>query len=81
VEFYSKSSPKVGQNFEAEVQRLIRSIQRFPNAGVSSSERTRTRFCKRFPYGVIYRVLPDEIQIVSVMHRHRLPNYWTGRVS
>jgi hypothetical protein len=36
----------------------------------------------RFPYGVIYQYRPEEslLLIVAIMHLHRRPGYWEGRV-
>ena len=34
----------------------------------------------RFPYGVLFRERADDIEIVAVMHLHRDPNYWKGRI-
>ncbi len=30
----------------------------------------------RFPYAVLYRIVPDEVQVFAVMHLHRRPGYW-----
>jgi plasmid stabilization system protein ParE len=34
----------------------------------------------RFPYGVLFRERADRIEIVAVMHLHRDPKYWKGRI-
>ncbi|WP_424204564.1 hypothetical protein [Sulfuricaulis sp.] len=32
-----------------------------------------------FPYGIIYRVRFDVIEIIAVMHLRRSPGYWKQR--
>ena len=34
---------------------------------------------RRFPFGILYRVDPDEIVILAVMHLARQPDYWRDR--
>ena len=34
----------------------------------------------RFPYAIVYSVRPDALYIKAVMHLHRRPFYWKGRV-
>ena len=34
---------------------------------------------KRFPYVVVYEILPDEIHVLAVAHTHRRPNDWLAR--
>jgi plasmid stabilization system protein ParE len=41
---------------------------------------TRRYLVHRFPYGVVYRVSRQIIQIIAVMHLRRHPDYWRGRV-
>jgi plasmid stabilization system protein ParE len=36
-------------------------------------------FLWRFPYLVIYRVLPDRVEILAIAHGRRRPGYWRGR--
>lgn len=35
----------------------------------------------RFPYGIIYRLKEDQIEIIAIMHLHRRPGYWKMRVA
>ena len=34
----------------------------------------------RFPYAIVYSVGTDMLYIAAVMHLHRRPFYWKGRV-
>jgi hypothetical protein len=42
--------------------------------------RTRRRLIGRFPYGLVYQETQFGILIVAVMHPHRHPRYWVGRL-
>ncbi|WP_395734760.1 type II toxin-antitoxin system RelE/ParE family toxin [Prosthecobacter sp.] len=35
---------------------------------------------ERFPYALVYRIEENGLHLVSVMHLHRRPGYWNGRV-
>ena len=79
AEFYNRESEKVRDDFLAEVQRLIESIEQIPIAGSPLEGGARRRLCDRFPYGIVYRVFAAEIRILAIMHLHRRPDYWIGR--
>lgn len=34
----------------------------------------------RFPYLIIYAVLPKELLVLAVGHQHRRPGYWRDRL-
>ncbi len=51
-----------------------------PNTWQRLSPRTRRYRLNRFPYGLVYAVLPTETVIVAVMHLHRNPGYWVDRL-
>jgi len=36
-------------------------------------------FTKTFPFGIIFRELPDQFVIMAVMHLHRDPHCWQSR--
>jgi hypothetical protein len=34
----------------------------------------------RYPFSIIYREMPREIQIIAVAHAKRRPGYWAKRL-
>ena len=36
---------------------------------------------RRFPFAILYEVMPEEIQIIAVFHSRRNPDVWKSRVS
>ena len=59
---------------------LVR-IEEHPQAWQLLGKRVRRYRLNRFPYGLIYAELPSEIVILAVMHLHRRPDYWRGRMA
>jgi plasmid stabilization system protein ParE len=78
--WYLERSERAAMRFAREVERAVTSIadapERFP-AGVRS---TRRFLLHGFPFAIVYRELPDVIQVVAVAHGRRRPNYWKARV-
>jgi plasmid stabilization system protein ParE len=72
--YVAKDSP---QNADALIDRLTRRTEQIgglPLSGrqVPEYEQDNLREILERPYRIIYRILPDEIQIVSVMHYRQL---------
>jgi hypothetical protein len=34
---------------------------------------------RRFPYSIVYLLLPEEIRVLAIAHQRRKPGYWSGR--
>jgi cytochrome P450 len=43
------------------------------------SENTRRCLTNRFPFGVIYQIVENEVVVLAVMQLNRRPNYWGER--
>lgn len=69
----------LGNRFRAEFEASLERMLSFPNAWQPLSKNIRRRRLISFPYGVVYRIEPDEIRILAVMHLHREPGYWKKR--
>ena len=80
VEYYNYESSGLGEQFLTEILNTLDRIAQFPKAWNISSERTRRCQTRRFPYGVIYQYLGDEILVVAIANLHRKPNYWKDRM-
>jgi plasmid stabilization system protein ParE len=80
VTFYEKREVGLGSEFSSEVQRSLARIEDFPNAWRKLGARVRWHRLNRFPYGIVYAVLQDEIVVVAVMHMKQKPGYWRKRL-
>ena len=75
--WYLARNPRAAERFHQALEDCMDAIadapERFPE--IEPGIRRRLVF-HRFPYAVLYRVTPDEVQVVAVMHLHRRPGYW-----
>ena len=77
--YYELQAPGLGQDFldkvELALQDLVVSSERWPIV----QDDIRRRLIRRFPYSLLYRIDPDEVVILAVMHQRRHPSYWLSR--
>ncbi|WP_413174332.1 type II toxin-antitoxin system RelE/ParE family toxin [Anabaena azotica] len=77
--YYDNISSKLGNTFLDAVERTLNRIVNFPDAWTPMIQNARRCHIDGFPYGIVYRVHGDKIQILAVMHLQRKPNYWIER--
>jgi hypothetical protein len=70
----------VGHQFIETVENAVKDAEIFPRRWPMYLRRTRRRLIGRFPYGLVYQETQFGILIVAVMHLHRHPRYWVGRL-
>ncbi|MBL0058496.1 MAG: type II toxin-antitoxin system RelE/ParE family toxin [Elusimicrobia bacterium] len=78
--FYEGQAQRLGVDFLARVQSAVEDVESNPIRWPLYRPNIRRRFVSRFPYAVLYRVEPKNVVVVAVMHLHRNPNYWIGRI-
>jgi plasmid stabilization system protein ParE len=78
--FYENQTTGLGLDFMATVQRTYERLLEFPASGAPFGRRLRRALVPKFPYGLLYRVEPDRIYVLAVMHLHRQPGYWRSRL-
>jgi toxin ParE1/3/4 len=80
AEFYEKRVEGLGLDFLEEFDAAKLAIRTSPQLWSPSRHGTRRYLMHRFPYSVIYLILPDHIWIVAVAHTSRRPFYWKERL-
>ncbi len=80
VDYYEACKINLGYDFSIEVYSTIENIFSFPKAWPILENDIRRCQTRRFPYGIVYAQEGDEIVILAVMHLHRDPDYWKGRL-
>jgi plasmid stabilization system protein ParE len=79
AEYYERQTRGLGHEFLADVQRTVDRIVENPQLGQIVRPNIRRRLMPRFPFGILYRIDPQEIVIIAVMHLRRRPGYWEER--
>lgn len=77
---YEQEKPGLGDEFLAEVRTLAARLLDYPGSGSPVFRDVRRARVRRFAYQLIYRVRPDALIIVAVMHLRRKPGYWKNRL-
>lgn len=78
--FYEERVAGLGDDFLAAVEETTRRIAQFPEAGPIERSGVRKRLVFGFPFTILYERQEDVIWIAAVMHQHRKPGYWIGRL-
>mgnify|MGYP001579665994 CR=1 FL=1 len=80
VSYLNEQAQGLGFDFANEIFSTISRILDHPNAWQPLTEQIHRCLCKRFPYGLIYEVIDEDLTILAIMHLSREPNYWKTRL-
>ena len=80
AQFYERETEGLGLDFVTTVQHAYERLPEFPASGAPFGRRLRRLLVPKFPYGLLYRVEPERIYIIAVMHLNRRPGYWRSRL-
>ena len=78
--WYREQSPRTALEFETALDRVEDDLLRDPYAYLSHIHGTRRHKVGKFPYWVVYLILPEMILIVAISHEKRHPEYWVERL-
>lgn len=67
AEWYESRRPGHGRAFRLEFDHALSSIADHPEGYQAINERFRRAFLRRFPFVVVYRILPDLVEITGVL--------------
>ena len=77
--WYERRRAGLGEQFLLCVEAALDHIRRVPAAATEVHPGVRRVVVLRFPYGVFFRVDPDQIAIIAVYHSKRDPRGWQDR--
>lgn len=78
--FYAQQSDiELGFAFIVEFERSVELLRKQPKLGAPWRGTNRRMPLRRFPYSIIYLLLPEEIRVLAIAHQRRKPGYWSGR--
>lgn len=77
--WYEKQRRGLGTIFRGELNNAIQHIRDTPLAYPPQYRDLRRVLIERFPYAVFYRIMPNAIVVVGVIHGRRHPREWKRR--
>lgn len=77
--YYDNISESLADGFWCELQKAFQLIERYPERYHFDKCGLRRFNLKRFPYHLLYLILPDRIRIQVIRHNQRHPRYGRGR--
>jgi toxin ParE1/3/4 len=78
--YYGGVDDELGLRFTAAAEVAVAEIKARPEMRRKFDGEARKARVKRFPYAVVYSVDGVMLRILAVMHLHRKPGYWHGRL-
>ena len=77
VQWYSQRSKVAADTFRAIVFDSIDTISHSPLSWAKVSEDGVRKFVlPRYPYSLLFKVRTDTVEILTIAHHRRQPNYW-----
>jgi plasmid stabilization system protein ParE len=82
VRWYDERRPGWGRRLLNAVSDTFRLIETYSEIGSPRRGQPAARqlTVRGFPYLVAYRVRPDDVYVVAVVHVRRRPSYWKNRL-
>ena len=78
-DWYEVQQNGLGKRFVLALDLTKKRISAFPEISSEITTGIRRAVIKGFPYGLIYSIRKETIEIIAVAHLHREPMYWDGR--
>jgi toxin ParE1/3/4 len=80
AQYYNEKQSGLGNTFLDAIRETEQRIQLHPELWSFRGKPVRGCRVSPFPHLLLYRELPDRIQIVAVAHPKRRPGYWKDRL-
>lgn len=78
--YYESKAENLGRRYISEIERSKNIIINNPKLYPILKYDIRRCIVRCFPYGILYKIDPEEIVIIAIMHLHRKPDYWLNRI-
>jgi plasmid stabilization system protein ParE len=77
--WYEAQRAGLGQEFRDSVDAALLLVAAAPRAYPILHRDTRRALLRRFPYGLFYRLVDEQVVVVACMHAKRDPRSWRAR--
>lgn len=80
VTWYAGIRDGLAVRFLDEYERLLTRLRDNPNQFPRVRRETRRAGFRHFPYGLIFRIHPEDVEVIACFHDRRDPRRWQRRM-
>lgn len=80
VIWYEEQRLGLSYDFELCLEAGIEAVLRDPESFQKRYKQVKIRFISRFPFGIHYVIIENQITIIGVFHTSRSPKNWSKRL-
>jgi plasmid stabilization system protein ParE len=77
--WYEQRRPGLGREFRAALDEVLARVRVLPLSFPKVHGEKRRALVPRFPYGLYFALVRDEVVVVGVVHGHRDSGVWISR--
>jgi len=77
--WYEDRKPGLGIEFRAALDEVLARVRALPLGFPKAHGDKRRALVPRFPYGLYFALVRDQVVVVGIVHGHRDPAVWTSR--
>ncbi len=77
--WYESRRAGLGDEFRAALDEVIERVGRQPGLFPQVHGAIRRALIQRFPYGIYFEVVAEQVLVLGVVHGHRDPTVWQAR--
>ncbi len=79
VYYYDEINPTLTDKFLNELEFEQSHIEKYPETCPKKTKNLRVCFLKRFRFGIYFKIFPEAVVVVAVLHTSRNPQIWKNR--
>ena len=79
-DWYRREGPALAASLREELDRQLACVLRRPTQFPFARADVRRAKLRRFPYSLLFHVMPDGIYVIACFHSSRDPDMWQRRV-
>ena len=79
--WYRGASRETAARFRRDLRAALEFIGKYPRGGPILRGSTRGKTMTRFPFTILYEILPDRIRVIAIADERRDPEYYAKRFS
>jgi plasmid stabilization system protein ParE len=78
-QWYEERRTGLGDQFQSALEEVIERVNGYPESFPRVHGEMRRALVQRFPFGLYFEIVENQVVVLGVVHGHRDPRIWKSR--